>query len=186
MKLVKSIFAIGLFCLLSLSLSAQTQTLLGDGIQTVSGFGGPTFAISKVEGQNTYWIGGQGGAVFNERLILGGGGMQMINEKSILNRDAHMNLGGVLLGYIFMPERKVHITASVLAGGGNISEGSEDFDTFTSLTPQIDLEANLTHYFRIGVGVSQHFFYGLESPLYPSAASLSRPMLGVSLRFGAF
>lgn len=168
-------------------LVAQTETLLGgDGQWSVSGFGGPTMAISQINGQNALWLGGQGGAIFNERFILGGGSYQLVQDAQVLESEAHMNQSGFMLGYVFRPQRKVHLTATLMAGGGAISQDNGTNDAFRFINPQLEVESNVTHYFRIGLGVGQQFIQGVESPLFPSDEALSRPYLAINLRFGAF
>lgn len=207
MKLTQlSIFA--LFVLATLTTSAQSdkemQTLFKQGEITYGGYGGPRVALSSFNGKNTWLVGGRGGVIFNSSFAVGGAGYGIANSPQFTNIDdnevAYLEggYGGLLLEYILLPNKLVHLSFPVVIGAGGLlysdtrAMDGVDFDksiiastAFFVLEPGVELEINITSFMRFGAGVSYRYTNGMSLPNTPSN-SFNALSVNASLKFGSF
>ncbi|EAR10894.1 hypothetical protein [Reinekea blandensis] len=159
----------------------------------VGGFGGPLFKVSQIQNEQTFEIGGMGGATFTtgkHSIMLGGGGYGLVNELGWNNGDKlDMGYGGLMLGYTYDPEALVHVDTTLLLGAGGVTTIDTDTDisdTGSFLITELSaaVEVNLTEFLEIGVGGA----YRLASdPSLPGLNSndLSKPSVFISFQFGS-
>ncbi|MBX3175116.1 MAG: hypothetical protein KF709_11930 [Gemmatimonadaceae bacterium] len=179
------------------TLAAQDKTLLGNGISSSGGMGGPVLKVSKVAGTSSIFMGGRGGWVINRKFILGGGGWGLTNE-NIRASDIgdgrarlQMGYGGLELGYMHDVSRLVHWSGHLLLGGGGASwdppaAASDNEETsFAVVEPELHLVLNVTSFFRIGAGASYRVVTG-PGLREVSGKDLSGAAGVLVFKFGAF
>lgn len=189
-----------LLCLFTTSLKAQLddtpQTLVGNGIETVSGFGGMMLQFSSIAGDAAVMTGGGGAALFNRRFYFGGYGLGLSSDLEIniegLDYKVDYGHGGFYLGYIFAPEKLAHMAFSTKLGWGqaslrNISQyvGPSYTDNTFSITPMIEGELNITTWFKVSAGVGYQYTIGVDNDLFKNT-DFNSPAVGLSFLFGWF
>ncbi len=99
--------------------------------------------------------------------------------------------GGVRIGYTPFYSFIVHPTVSLLVGGGSVKTEEKDVlhteieDEFFLLEPELDVEVNITSFFRISGFVSYRFLMSVDHPTLKSA-DLDGISGGLKLNFGSF
>lgn len=175
------------------------QTLFDFEDVYVSGFGGPVINICPVKDHYAPFMGGGGGAILNRKFFFGGFGAGMTQS---INLDDHQydkldfSYGGLWLGYIFMGEKAIHPTFHVQMGWGGISLQERSGDIFDEdkndpvyvINPTLELEMNLTQFFRLGVGVNYRYTTGVDTEDIHGLTNkdFSSPGGFVSFKFGWF
>ncbi len=104
--------------------------------------------------------------------------------------------GGLWVGYIFAPNKPVHLSLSLQTGWGNISQGiaqdDGDFETIESnsvfvLTPIAELDFNFSRFFILGLGTSINYVSGtgIAETSY-TTKDFFKPSVYLSFKFGWF
>ncbi|MDG5765867.1 hypothetical protein QA596_00220 [Balneolales bacterium ANBcel1] len=159
--------------------SQQMQTLF-DGNVRHGGFGGPVVKFSSIDGKTGVWVGGRGGWILNfsneHAISLGGGGYGLVTEHQVPNPSvplvsefAAIGYGGFEMEYTNRTYQLVHFTASTLIGAGGATTRDSDYveidsdaNTFFVLEPGLNIEMNVTSFFRIATGVSYFYTSGIS------------------------
>jgi hypothetical protein len=164
------------------------------------GFGGPVVKLTEIADQFGVLVGGHGGWIINHSLVLGGGGYGLANAWDFKlvedgrERRLMLGYGGLEVEYVSRWRDVAHVTAGILVGGGGASWysrhrnywGFDDYgDAFFIAEPGLNLEVNVLHFFRAGVGGSYRFVEGLELPTLTSA-DLEGAAGSLTLKFGVF
>jgi hypothetical protein len=153
--------------------SDTTRTLFGGKI-TNSGYGGVILKFSGFNDQFAFMTGGRGAITINYRYTIGGGGYGIANSIDIPGSSADtsrlfkMGYGGIELGYIFLPGKKVNIGGSLLIAAGAAfwqnnpkSNGEklfdDDFNIFPVLEPSLYSEVALNRFMRLHAGISYRY-----------------------------
>jgi hypothetical protein len=176
-KAVAGVFTAILFITLMpvQSFGQQAETLFSGNHVSHGGFGGPAVQIGNVAGETGVWVGGRGGWIINldehHGVSLGGGGYGLVtNHRSPINPDLYAlgGYGGFIVEYINQSYRLAHFTATTLIGGGGLmlrdrdfDDVSDDTDSFFVLEPGVNLELNVTGFFRIGAGLNYRLTHGI-------------------------
>ena len=136
--------------LFATSLFAQNddypQTLVGNGIESVSGFGGMMLQFSSIDGSAAVFTGGGGAVLFNRQFFFGGYGLGLTSDVRVDVEGAEYELdyghGGFYMGYIFAPEKLAHLAFSTKLGWGqanlnnrSVFVGPNFVDNTFSITP---------------------------------------------------
>jgi len=195
----KSIF-LGLMLAIGVSAFSQEkefQTIFDNRDVRISGLGGPFMQFTSVAGEFGHMMGG-GGAVLLNNFFLGGYGLGLTNAiPDYVNQNPSDRLtlghGGFWLGYSLFGEKPIHITFSSLIGWGEFGV-MEDYGTYPFvrdkifvLSPTVELELNLTRYFRIGAGASYNIYTLVDQSMHGyTNADLSAPGGFLSFKFGWF
>ena len=197
-----------LFVLGALTTVAQSdnemKTLFNKEDLTYGGYGGVRVAHSSFAGKDTWLVGGRGGVVLNNSFAFGGAGYGIVNSPQFanigLNDVAYLEggYGGLLLEYILLPNKLVHLSFPVIIGAGGLlySEtraiDDADFDqsiiantSFFVLEPGVELEINIIRFMRLAAGVSYRYTNGMNLP-NTSSSAFNALSLSVSLKFGRF
>jgi hypothetical protein len=155
--------------------SDSYRTLFGGKI-TNSGHGGIILKFSSFNDQFAFMTGGRGAITINYKYTIGGGGYGIANSIDIrgssedTSRYFKMGYGGIELGYIFLPGKKVNIGATLLIAGGaafwqNKPKSNaeklfdDDFNIFPVLEPSLYSEFALNPFMWIHAGISYRYVH---------------------------
>ncbi len=185
---------------LSLFMVVMTSSLYGQdvlisGSSFISGFGGPIFEFSSVDGDVAVATGGGGAAIF-DNFFLGGYGLGISDlDNKIWQGETYevdMGHGGLWMGYISNRTDLVHWTTSLRIGWGSIEardlegiRGTVDDGIFV-LTPMAGGEINITHWFRIGGSIGYRWTAGANQLFDYDDGDFSSIMGQLVLKFGWF
>ncbi|MFO7863207.1 MAG: hypothetical protein R6U85_04340 [Salinivirgaceae bacterium] len=212
---------LGVALLLTMGLNAQQEEmryLFSDKDYSISGFGAPIYEFSTYDGGFGMYMGGGGAVIFNNTFYVGGFGMGLATDhhfpeiysengnllESELTFD--MGYGGLWIGYIFMPNNPVHFGISSKFGAGAITVYDSEFkyseyeyhnDFIGTISPQLEIEMNLTRWFKVNIGAGYRFVTGVSDAEYIADADgtrktyftdsdFSAPYGNISLMFGGF
>ena len=179
------------------------QTIFDGKIHKVSGFGGPFMSFTTFNGKFAHMMGGGGAVLLNNQLFFGGYGYGMttpIKSEIIENidgteitREGDLNFGngGFWLGVILKPQSAIHTAAHLQMGWGDVSFNDDfNFDTDNDevfiLTPAIELDMNMTRFFRISAGVNYRMVLGANHWDTFDNMDFSGPGVSLSFKFGWF
>jgi hypothetical protein len=160
----------------SVPVTADTTRNLFGGKITNSGYGGVILKFSSVNDQFAFMTGGRGAITINNRYTIGGGGYGTANSIDILdssadtNRLFKMGYGGIELGYIFLPGKRINIGGYLLIAAGAAfwqnkpkSNGErlfdDDFNIFPVLEPSLYIEIFLNRFMRLHTGISYRYVH---------------------------
>jgi hypothetical protein len=161
--------------------------------EKIRGYLGPIINITTLDGENAYMQGFNAAAIINDHLIVGFYNLNLENN-IFSNNDEYVGdildfeHRGLLLGYIFMPKKAIHFSASLQTGRGYIdmyNESIDDKNVFI-LTPGIEAEFNITKFFRIGIGANYRFAMEVDQFDNYDNEDFSAPGGFVSFKFGWF
>lgn len=166
---------------------SEFQTILSSKIEH-GGYGAPYLGYTSVGKYNTFTAGGKGAWIMDHNLALGiaGNGFITENTQNAFNKEKDAFIaggyGGFLIEPIFYANKPVHFSVPLIIGGGAVTYVHETFpydeyhdyeadiyDTFFVFEPGIELEMNMTTFFRIAIGLSYRFTSNID---------LSTDMLG--------
>ncbi len=195
----KSIFVLLLLAVGTLVFSQEREyrTILDNKDLRISGLGGPFMQFTSVAGEFGFMMGG-GGAVLLDNFFVGGYGLGLTNAiPDYVNDNPADRLtlghGGFWLGYSLYGNKPVHVAFSTMIGWGEFgitqSNGSYPYlrDNIFVVAPTVELEANLTRYFRIGAGVSYNFYAMMDESMHGYTNSDISALAGfLSFKFGWF
>ena len=187
---------LGAFLLLSTSGFAQ-ETLFGRQHGTrVSGFGAPIVEISEINGQVGTSV-GIGGGLMLDNFFIGIYGLGSLhglapNIDQDQPIDVFLTHGGIWTGFDIAPNQAVHITTQLRTGWGvalfNIEEDLSDYeldDQVWVVTPEIGVEINMTHFFKIALTGGYRWVHDIDAPGY-SSEDFASPVGSIALKFGSF
>lgn len=139
------------------------KTVLGG--NSVGGYGSVSVSYSVIDEKNAVVFGARGGVILGHSFAMGFGGAGFINEYHYdpvedINVSLAGGYGGVFFEPIIAPKFPVHISIPVLLGVGGVSYTTlddtyndyefwvEDSEAFLVAEPGIEIEFNITHFFR--------------------------------------
>ena len=189
-----------LFIPLSFSAFAQTEndsdeinTLFNEDV-SFGGFGGYMLDYSTVGGELLFMNGGGGGVLLNRKFFLGGFGLSSANTVDIdFGEYNRMNFGygGLWLGYLFFPEKAVHLGIDSKFGWGGVTYresgifGSRNTDGIYVVNPSAFVAMNVTKWFKIQAGGGYRLVQGANDR-YFNNEQLSGINMNLSFQFGWF
>jgi hypothetical protein len=180
----------------------EDQTLLGRGAHH-GGYGAPEVKLTTLTGDAALLVGGQGGWIINKRLLVGAAGYGLTTSHTPLpeltrpygSSQIMFGYGGPRLGLVFASQRVLHATIGVLVGAGGVGVMSHDVAqdkyrthngaAFFALEPQVELEINVHHNFRLALSGAYRYIGNTDQPGLRSS-DLSGPSAGLALKFGVF
>ena len=188
-----------LIAITAYSQDREYQALVDFDNVRISGLGGPFMQFTAVDGEFAHMMGG-GGAILVGDFYFGGYGLGLTNQIQV-NRTQipdyragdrlSVSHGGFWLGYSLFGDRAIHASISTLLGWGEIGIKGEYYDDIVLpdpifvIAPTLEVELNVTRYFRIGTGASFNIFTFVDMPGY-SASDFSAPGGFLSFKFGWF
>jgi len=175
----------------------EYQTIFDNKELRISGMGGPFMQFTAVAGEFGHMMGG-GGVVMLNDFYFGGYGLGLTNAiPDYVNDNPNNRLslghGGFWMGYALFGEKPVHVNISALIGWGEFGimqyEGYYPFirDKIFTVAPTLEVEVNLTRYFRLGAGAIYNLYAMVDQNLHGYRSSdLSSPGGFLSFKFGWF
>ena len=186
----------------------KIKSLLGKE-NDLNGFGAMDLKVGDFIGERALLMGAYGGFIINRRYLLGLAGYGLLTEVQFdgtipgetTNKplNLHGGYGGVLIGWTIAPRELIHISLPVILGVGAVEVSDEDFfvnnpadseftienSAFFIVEPGIELEFNITKFFRVGAGATYRHIAGTE--LTNIADGDLKGFSGlISFRFGRF
>jgi len=195
----------GVILLLALSSWSQDreyQTLVDFDEVRISGQGGIFMQFTGVDGEFAHMMGG-GGAILVGDFFFGGYGLGLTNRVLVDRPEPQyadyyqpgdrltVSHGGFWMGYSLFGDRAIHMSISTLLGWGQLGVKAENYpenlwpDGIFVVSPTLEVEMNLTHFFRLGVGGTYNIYTFVDLPGYTSA-DFSAPGGFLSFKFGWF
>lgn len=165
----------------------------------ISGLAGPFMQFTAIDGEFAHMMGG-GGAILVGDFFFGGYGLGLTNQIQAdpdknpdyrLGDYLSVGHGGFWLGYSLFGDRAIHVCISTLVGWGELGIRGEYYvepvypDNIFVLAPTLEVELNLTRYFRMGAGATYNLFTFVDLAGY-SASDFSNPGGFLSFKFGWF
>ena len=181
----------------------QIKTLLGQHMK-LRGFGSVDLKVSQWNEESTLLVGGHGGVIINDKLIIGLGGYGITTRSKFTGLNGQEDLylcggyGGLLLGYSILSREIFHVNFPILFGGGGL-DVLEDRDNiitngfdniiettgFFIVEPGVELEINIARFFRFAIGGTYRFIEGVDLDNV-STSQLNDWSTHVSFKFGKF
>lgn len=186
----------------------KIKSLLGKG-NDLNGFGALDVKVGDFKGERALMMGAYGGLIINRRYLLGLAGYglgtniefdgNIPGETEIKPLNLHGGYGGVLIGVTIAPKELIHISMPIILGAGALEVSDKDFfvnnpadseftvedSAFFIVEPGLELEFNITKYFRFGVGATYRHIAGTDliNVIDDDLRGVSAMM---SFRFGRF
>jgi len=192
---MKTTIQIIAFCLIAITSFSQNkeETLFGS-IDHIGGFGGPMIEVSSINGETVADVGG-GGALILDNFFFGGYGLgtDAPNIQIGLEQfDIDFGHGGLWFGFVAPPYKVAHVYSSFKLGWGEANLKDNDGDKLFSdnvlvLTPEVGVELNITHWFKLAFSGGYRFVDGVNTlPGDLTDDSFSSPFGALTFRFGGF
>jgi len=179
----KIIFIVISLFFIAPSLSAQEETIFGDGKVRFTGlWGGPLNAFTVYDDDFEYNSGGFFTFEFNNRFLFGwtGYGTDLVLDDGL---EAQIGGNDFLIGYTPSPNKVLHPIFYLQAGGSKLEITGEADDRVFVLQPNAGLELNVFQWFRIGVEAGYRFVNNVNVGNYTDQ-DFSSPVIGLRLKFG--
>jgi hypothetical protein len=186
--------------------SDDIRTLMGHN-NTMGGYAGITLQYAQINDRDAYLFGIRGGALIGHLMTMGIGGYGFFNDMhydATLGYDLRLagGYGGFFFEPILMPKMPVHMAFPIMIGAGGIAVVSSNdnnwwdknlktqaSDAFMVIQPGVELEMNVTKFFRFCVGGYYRYTtdINIENPDYAVPSDVMRDLsVGVTFKFGRF
>ncbi len=209
---MKKLFLFVLIACAALMVSGQDekrqeiQTLFSD--QNSLGFYGSfSLGYSKINGQDALVSGGRVGMIFNHSTAVGLAGYGFVNNlenyqwenDNVLRYSLAGGYGGIFIEPIVGGLNPVHVAFPILFGLGGVAQvtnygsgyweyphyDTSEGDLFFIVEPAVELEVNLTRFFRTAATLSYRFTTDIGLP--DVAPDVLRGLnFGLTFKFGKF
>jgi hypothetical protein len=196
--------AVVVLLLTALPALGQEETLVGGQDIEHGGYGALVVKSSKINNEFALLMGVRGGWIINHTFSLGLAGYGLVNNVHALvqgpvgERFVNVGYGGLDLEFILDSDRLVHISFHSLIGAGGLgfrrawdedwNEGpfaAQHYNAFFIAEPAVNVDLNVTSWFRLSAGMSFRLISGVESSA-SSNHNLKGPSGMLTLRFGSF
>ncbi len=163
----------------------KVKSLLGKG-NDLNGFGALDLKVGDFVGERALLAGAYGGFIVNRRYLFGLAGYGLVTnvefdgsipgQEDVKKLNLHGGYGGVLIGVTIAPRELIHVSIPIVLGAGSWEVVDKDFfvnnpadseftvenSVFFVVEPGLELEFNITKYFRIGAGATFRYIAGTE------------------------
>jgi hypothetical protein len=186
--------------------SDDIQTLMGKN-NAVGGYGAISMQYTELEDRDAFVFGARGGILMGHMMSLGLGGSGFFNDvhyDDATGKDISLagGYGGFFFEPVIMPKFPVHIAFPVLIGAGGVAVvsvnddkdwndnyKSEASDAFMVIEPGIEVELNITRFFRFCIGGYYRYTsdVDIQDPEYTVPTDILQGFSGgVTFKFGHF
>lgn len=190
----------------------EFKTIFGGG--DIGGYGSFSIGYTPIDSVDAVTFSARGGVILGHTLAMGIGGTGFISEykyNSSLNKDGSLSggYGGIFAELILAGRSPIHLSIPVLAGIGGVAYSTwenagtdygkvnylEDVSTFLVLEPGIELEFNLTKFFRLAGYFSYRYTSDIDLSVTNTSGghdqliasdALNSYNAGLILKFGKF
>jgi hypothetical protein len=184
----------------------EIQTLMGHN-NSIGGYGSISIKYGEIDNKDAFVFGARAGMVMGHMMTLGLGGAGFFNDvqySQSLQQDVSLagGYGGFFFEPILMPRYPVHVSFPILIGAGGVAVvtvddndnwndnyKSEASDAFMVIEPGIELELNVTKFFRFCLG--GYYRYTSKVDIEETEFDIPTDILkgfsgGVTFKFGKF
>jgi hypothetical protein len=184
----------------------EIRTLMGQN-NAMGGYAGLTMQYARIDDRDAYLFGIRGGALIGHLMTMGVAGYGFFNDvkyNATLGYDLRLagGYGGFFFEPILMPKMPVHVAFPVMIGAGGVAVVSSNdnswwekdlksraSDAFMIIQPGVEVEMNVTKFFRFCVGGYYRYTsdINIENPDYAVDTDIMRDLsVGVTFKFGRF
>jgi hypothetical protein len=183
----------------------EMKTLLGHN-NAVGGYGAITMQYSQLDDRDAFIFGVRGAVIMGHMVGIGLAGNGFFNDRhydAITGTNIHLagGYGGFFFEPIIFPNYPVHVSFPFTIGGGGVGVTSTDdnnwnyhfhseaSDAFMVIEPGMEIELNITHFFRFCIGASYRYTTDvhIDNPDYNVPVGVMRGFKGgVTFKFGRF
>lgn len=183
---MKKIILTSAMCLLGLVAMAQQCY--------VSGYGAVQLRHTQVNGSGNVLIGGYGGWLISERLMIGAGGFGTLQDIDVQAEDTggayEMGYSGFVTEYNLPLTQRWQLVGGALIGGGRFETELEDSRSLRSdifvMEPRVQITYALSPWIQAVAGMQYRIVNSDELPETVSSSDLSNLSLGIGIRVGVF
>jgi len=186
--------------------SDDIQTLMGKN-NAVGGYGAISIQYTELENRDAFVFGARGGILMGHMVALGLGGSGFFNDvhyDATTGNDISLagGYGGFFFEPVIMPKFPVHVAFPILIGAGGVAVvsvnddedwndnyKSEASDAFMVIEPGIEIELNITRFFRFCIGGYYRYTsdVDIQDPEYSVPTDILQGFSGgVTFKFGRF
>ncbi|WP_424962968.1 hypothetical protein [Ekhidna sp.] len=175
----------------------------------LNAFGAADLKVGDLKGERGLLVGAYGGFIINRRYLFGVAGYGLVTnvefegtvpgQSEVKQLNLHGGYGGVLIGGTIAPRELIHISIPIILGAGSLEVVDKDFfinnpadsefavenTVFFVAEPGIEVEFNITKYFRLGAGMTYRYVSGTELENVEDE-DVSGTTAMISFRFGRF
>jgi len=192
---MKKIYVLLILIFFLTSIFAEEQTLIGNDIESIGGFGGVGTRMVFIGGKTGLMVGGQGGILINNQFLIGASGYGLVSDIDVKERYKNdfdvisFEYGGLDLEYIIKPDNAIHSVVGLMIGSGRFSLDKNTYnyefvdDFIWMLEPKAKIEFNMIKYFKIDVALNYRFVFDSETEDYTNS-DLSGLSLELLFKFG--
>lgn len=185
--------------------SGEIQTLMGKD-NAFGGYGALSFRYGEIDNRDAFEFGARGAMIIGHMMAIGIGGAGFFTDvkyDQFTQEDLSLagGYGGFFFEPIILPKYPVHVSFPILIGAGGLSVVSQDDDPFEDswdseasdafmvIEPGIEVELNVTRFFRFAVGA--HYRYTTDVDINDTNYDVPTDILrgfsgGVTFKFGRF
>lgn len=175
----------------------------------LNAFGAADLKISDLKDERALLVGAYGGFIINRRYLFGVAGYGIVTQVEFdglvpgqttpKKLNLHGGYGGIIIGGTIAPKELIHISFPIVLGAGSMEVVDKDYfvnnpadseftvenSVFFVAEPGLEIEFNITKYFRLGAGATYRYISGLELDNVEDD-DLSGTTAMISFRFGRF
>ena len=190
--------------------SDEIQTLMGKN-NALGGYGAISMQYTEIQNRDAFVFGARGGITMGHTVTLGIGGAGFFNDMHYdESAQQDISLAGGYGGFFFepvvFPKYPVHVSFPILIGAGGVAvvtnndddSWDEDFkseasDAFMVIEPGVEVELNITRFFKFCVGAYYRYTSDVDIDGGTIAGDYNIPTDilhgfsgGVTFKFGKF
>ncbi|MEO9483298.1 MAG: hypothetical protein ABJG47_07630 [Ekhidna sp.] len=175
----------------------------------LNAFGALDIKVGDLMDERALLVGAYGGFIINRRYLFGVAGYGLVTnvefEGLVPGQATPKQLslqggyGGIVIGGTIAPRELIHISIPIVLGAGSLEVVDKDFFTnnpadseftvensvFFVAEPGIEIEFNITEYFRLGAGMTYRYVSGTELENVKDE-DITGTTAMISFRFGRF
>jgi opacity protein-like surface antigen len=186
--------------------SDDIQTIMGKN-NAIGGYGAILIQYTELDDRDAFVFGARGALIMGHMMSLGLAGSGFFNDvhyDPVLEQDISLagGYGGFFFEPVIMPKYPVHVSFPILIGAGglavvsvdnednwNDNYKSEASDAFMVIEPGVEIELNVTRFFRFCVGAYYRYTsdVDIEDPQFNVPTDILQGFSGgVTFKFGRF
>lgn len=176
-------------------LATGSITMAQQKTKHISGYGAATAEITWLDGKPVLGIGGYGGVLINNKLLLGGAGNNLLFKETINGKKEkfQFNYYGLFAEYKLQPQANVHLSAAITTGLGwlenniksNEKSRKKDGDYTYVIQPKLAMNVKINKFMQAQT-YAAYRITGNTKSFYYDSKNFNGISAGIGLLFGAF